>query len=890
MTPGDPQTLVADRTRLAALLAEGRWVEADILFETSNVSVIDYQDLKTLQPGKERGPRIIRLLMNFSFEEADALAQQIRDSDLAQAYKRLRAEYVAEETRWRRREEARCRQQEAERQRTAALRREREERAKRKQQILQRLIELVQNFQIERADSKFAAQNLVSLKQYRTLKARRFAQWVNENSDFDLDEEQAQALAGTARNTLIRARAGSGKTRVLAAQAALLIRAHHVPHERVMVLAFNKPAAAGIGKRIRAGMRVPEFDNARTFHSLAWQVVQPQEKLLADGREFEGSESLSEFLRQTIREIWNPLFQQKLARYFRRELRQFENLGSLLSDKEYRIYIRTARDTTLGGDQVKSRGEKYIADFLFEHAIDYGYERPFRWGSRIYRPDFFIWQGGTKVVLEHWGVSKDPKRSAVFNDDAREDERYRRSMKEKKAYWDAKGTPFVETSMDDLNGGREAFENILRSRLTAAGIQCVRLPDEEIERRVVRRNRSKITQLFAQLISRCKKHQITAADLERMCADLKAPESRETIFLQLGAEVMRAYEMRKKRENRIDFDDLLIRACQRVEEVGGGDDLAVTVNNKRVPVLRTKWYLIDEFQDFSPLFNRLLAALRSKSENTRVTSVGDDWQAINGFAGSTLEYFSQFEEYLPDSEVADVTRNYRSDRLIVTHANELMNGLGPPATPTLELPDSAVEVRDVTKIWVESRNASEFANARNSDLRFAFNRVIDGKEYFDPYGQIKAQYLKACYEIVDQNPEKTVAILARTNSLYFCDLTVFENRLKQCFEPKERRVRFAKKRVQAKTVHKYKGLEADVVILLEVCEGRFPLVHADSRLFEPLGLTIQSVLDEERRLFYVALTRAVEKLFILTEQGRFSPYLDEIGVTPGLNRLPDLAF
>lgn len=76
------------------------------------------------------------------------------------------------------------------------------------------------------------------------------------------------------------------------------------------------------------------------------------------------------------------------------------------------------------------------------------------------------------------------------------------------------------------------------------------------------------------------------------------------------------------------------------------------------------------------------------------------------------------------------------------------------------------------------------------------------------------------------------------------------------------------------TIHSFQGLEADIVIILQACNGIFPLIHPDNHLFEIFGHKIKDAFDEERRLFYVALTRAKEKLYILTERDSESDFLD----------------
>ena len=86
--------------------------------------------------------------------------------------------------------------------------------------------------------------------------------------------------------------------------------------------------------------------------------------------------------------------------------------------------------------------------------------------------------------------------------------------------------------------------------------------------------------------------------------------------------------------------------------------------------------------------------------------------------------------------------------------------------------------------------------------------------------------------------------------------------------------------VSAMTAHGSKGQEAHTVIILDATQRQFPKVHPDNLLFRPFGVTPKAVLDEERRLFYVALTRAEHRLIVLTEKGSESPYLKAFKPTP----------
>lgn len=890
-----------DLMRLENLLRQGRFVEAAILFETSDVSVAKYHPISERYPREVSRPNIVRVLGEFNFEFADTLAAEITDDDIRRRYEELRASFRDDYKR--RREEiiedalsnfkfeladllAREITREGFRAHYDSLRasyKKKQEEKLEQENILKKVDVLLVGRNFSEADNVFYNQSVVDTDTYVKKRATVLGKWFQNEWGVSFDDQQKTALAVLPHNTLIRARAGSGKTRVLAGKAVQLMQTYNVEPDSLVILAFNVKAAGEIGDRIRKAMRMPEFHNARTFHSLAFQISQPSKKILDDGREFEHRASLSSFITETIREIWNPIFQEKLADNFKKELTEFVNFRSLLSDHDYRVYIQNRRDITLGGDYVKSKGEKFVADFLFEHGIRYAYEKVFWWDKRTYRPDFFIWQGKHKVVLEHWGI--DPEKS---HEEGRgsflDDQKYLKSVNDKRRYWEDKDKSviFLETKVTDLSNGRQAFEGKLKQMLEAAGLICNRLPDKEIEDNLFRKQKSRITKLFSQLISRAKKYGIAPDDLEKLLREKRSNlDERTYTFLELGTEVYRHYEEKKTRENKIDFDDLIANAVSRVHETSG--EVPIYVNNKKIPVKQLQWFLIDEFQDFSPLFFRLVASIAKYATDPRFVCVGDDWQAINGFAGSTLKYFSSFGEFFSDSQLVNLSTNYRSNRVIVNVSNRLMERYGPKAEASID-GGGNVEVINVNNVYIDARNSNGRVESADEDKKFIFSREIDGNSYLDPHGRIKAQYLKQCYLIVrgliDRKEAKKIAILSRRNTLYFTELNEFLSRLRSCFTTDERKQFLSDQQITIGSVHSFKGLEANVVIILECCEGAFPLLHPDSELFFPLGVTPQELLDEERRLFYVALTRAKDKLYLLTQQGRESVFLKELGITP----------
>ena len=127
-----------------------------------------------------------------------------------------------------------------------------------------------------------------------------------------LDHEQMAAIALPWQNLLIQARAGSGKTRTICARAALAIRDESLIPNQVLILAFNKAAATEVEKRVREETGT-DYRNARTFHSLAYRLVKPMEKLLFDGGEEPSVAEQSKFVQRLLHKILNPAFKERMG-------------------------------------------------------------------------------------------------------------------------------------------------------------------------------------------------------------------------------------------------------------------------------------------------------------------------------------------------------------------------------------------------------------------------------------------------------------------------------------------------------------------------------------------------------------------------------------------------
>ena len=490
------------------------------------------------------------------------------------------------------------------------------------------------------AESRFALEfdrSLLTREDLDSEKSQFVRDWVSSQGNLRLpDPEQASAIACVNGNTQVVARAGSGKTTTLVSRAVFLIKHCGVAPGEMLLLAFNRKAAREIRRSLLVAL-VPEavqaietakakaqegtrgrpvsegeleaaavesivenfktsLPHVMTFHALAHAIVHPEGKLLYDGADGDAlglSREVQNVIDQFIR---NPQTKERvrtlMMAHFREDWERIVDGGFHLSKEDQLALLRSLPRETLAGDFVKSAGEKVIADFLFEHGVAYKYERNHWWDGVNYKPDFTVFETKRSgVVIEYFGLVGDPK--------------YDEQIERKRKYWRAKPHwKLIELFPNDLAGGiGPDLERALMAAFAESGIRCARLSEEEIWQSIRARAVDRFTKAAASFIGRCRKK---AWDPEEAAQKIRAHDPAspvEKMFLTLGVEVFEAYVERLAATGDDDFDGLLQKAVDRIRR--GVHTFANRSSLGDVKVL--KHVCIDEFQDFSELFHRLIA-------------------------------------------------------------------------------------------------------------------------------------------------------------------------------------------------------------------------------------------------------------------------------------------
>lgn len=698
---------------------------------------------------------------------------------------------------------------------------------------------------------------LISGDEYRELKIRFVLNWADRVLDQKqcLDPEQAAAIADNERDSQVVARAGSGKTRTLITRALFLQKHCKVSPRAILLLAFNKKAAEEMKDRL---VRVlgDDIPHVMTFHALAHAIVHPHEKILFDDTsadQFQLSYEVQEVIDEHIRsEEYGSRIRDLMLAHFREDWERIVNGRFQLSMDEFLAHRRSLPRESLNGDFVKSFGEKVTANALFEHGVEYKYERNFRWNGVNYRPDFTILDGANGgVIIEYFGLQGDPDYDEMSN--------------EKRMFWAARDEwKFLEFSPLELaQKGEDGFISGLLDDLQAAGVPCMRRSEEEIWELVKMRAMDRFTGAMKTFVGRCRKKNLSPDNLEVMIEAHSPCSNAEELFLGVAASVYGSYLQRLASRSKEDFDGLIWRAVSKVRD--GQTRFVRNKGKEKGNIINLRYVMIDEFQDFSAMFNEFIAAIRSINPGAQFFCVGDDWQAINGFAGSDLQYFTYFSRYFHNHSQCYIRTNYRSSKSVVEVGNALMQGRGPTAQPSRS---------ENGRVWLCKLN--EFRPTASEQMRH------NGDE-------ITPAILRLVKCFLDEGQK--VVILSRRHGLPW-----YVGYQKEMGKKTEPLMRFREHlrsflpednhhRIKVSTAHGYKGLEESAIIIIDAVKGSYPLIHPNWVFLRLFGDTIGSIDDEERRLFYVAITRAKESLAIVTEKGSESPYLDDVRREVRINSL-----
>ena len=659
-----------------------------------------------------------------------------------------------------------------------------------------------------------------------------------------LTQEQRLSIVDDSRRTLIIASAGSGKTTTLIGKYAFLLEEGLAAPREILVLAFNKAIEQELSEKIKKLILGGTRPEVYTFHGFGLQLLNKVE-----GRKRVDilSESSSDGLLDTANvlgiidraksrypkiEEWISEFRAECPHHqieeFARDERAYNEAvasypykrESFRSGAEFQAQRIPSLDARYW---VRSQQELAIINSLIIKGVNVEYERPHPEGAitpDFYYPEIDLWH-------EHFAIRRDG--SSPFPG-------YAETFRQKKKFYEERGGDFLFTYSYEYYEGT-VLEKIFR-KLDEKGIFYDPPSKEYIERRLEELYSDDTYNLIARCIKLAKANDLSPGALS-VHLDSLCDRTRSGLFKRFFLPVLETYGEILSENGTIDFEDMILRP---IRHLGG------TERETLLPE-RYKYVLVDEFQDISESRKNFLA--RILDPDSRLFAVGDDWQSIYRFTGSNSMVMKEFVE----SE------------------SPLASGDGMSGRETRSFKPRVYRIQETFRTCRPiSDVASEFIQKNPAQIR----KSVRSRP---PDDDTPAVNICSVDRYDNENLKRVLDLIPRSDKSRGIFILGRKNREIESVSPKDLMAYRDDMKISKGTIHKAKGLEDDIVIVVGMDSGMkgFPNHGGEDPLisvFLPSGDGYPN--SEERRVMYVAMTRAREKVFLVSQSVQPSSFAVEV--------------
>lgn len=640
-----------------------------------------------------------------------------------------------------------------------------------------------------------------------------------------LDTQQLVAISKDVHTHLVLAGAGTGKTTTIVGLIKYLLKTGMYKQNEILVLSFTSASASEMKERISTEAGCPI--EASTFHKLGMNIITEVEGVKPKITELQQFSFIKQQLEVLMK---NDDYLSLLNMYMIKKQYLIKSEFDFKSYQEYQDHLKKNPPISLKQETMKSYGEVEIANFLYLNGIEYIYEAPYKTDTRTkefgqYKPDFYLPE--YDIYIEYFGIDRNGKPPSYFQND------YVAAIQWKRELHKTNVTTIIETF------AYENYEGVLTSelekKLKEKDVSFTPIPQEELWRKITEDNKNVLdgfVQLIETVINLMKSNQYDIDEMhKRNSAALGLAEV--SCLLNLLSPIWNSYNKYLQDNDEIDFNDMINNAADYVR------------NGKYLN--RYKVVIVDEYQDISRSRYELLSSMRASSDY-KLFCVGDDWQSIYRFNGSDITYIQQFKKYWGPSEISRIETTYRfSQRLIDITSSFIMRN-------PMQLKKSIRGVNNEEKYVLgevegyTDKYAIEFMLNRLDELPRGSSVFLIGRYTFDKRMIENNNELACKYDIQEGVTQ-----------------VIYHNR-------RDLMIKFL-------TAHKSKGLQADYVFILNNKNGKtgFPSKIQDSPILDLLLEKSDPYPDaEERRLFYVAMTRARRKVILVTLKDYKSDFANEL--------------
>lgn len=736
---------------------------------------------------------------------------------------------------------------------------------------------------------------------------RYINQELKDNSDlFDdldgksLDSQQREAIVVDEDAVKVIAGAGSGKTFTIQGKVKYLTEKRDVDPSEILAISFSNASVDDLKERIAEPIDI------KTFHKVGKDILTQYNQYSRPD-----TSALKRIIKRylTKKALKNEDISKKLIEFFSFYINvppsddDIKYEGDLLDWQEgvdfstLKRRFKNKQRETLNNEIVRSYEELYIANFLFIYEIKYTYEKIYSYPNKNferefnkfkeflfsfneeipdelknditkdllnltdifeeyeikdYLPDFYL--DDYNIYIEHFGLNRNCENHLIGG---KSSEEYVKEMEWKRKVHKKYGTTLIETFSYYQSENRLLTR--LAEKLQAQGVEFNEIDYREVYRILLENKTIKewedfivLLKTFIELFKGNNYDETKFKEFYDYVGGLKDSFSKDrTIaFLKIVEEIYNDYEAYLLKIKKIDFNDMINKASDCI--VKNGLDLPY------------KYIIVDEYQDTSFTRYNLLRNI-CDSIGAKIMVVGDDWQSIYSFSGCDVNIFTKFDNFFDVCETRYIEKTYRnSQQLIDASSNFVMKN-----------PDQTRKELKSSKSLKYPIKLVNFDNDFDEILKFEL--IIKN--------------------IINQSTfkNKKILILGRNNKDIFNLLKNFnvENEYgKRKFEilgdeDKLRRNKFVKivymespdVNIEYRTVHQSKGLECDNVILINLKNWKagFPNKMVDDPVLNFVKRNGDSFsYAEERRLFYVALTRTKNNVYLLAPYFKSSVFVQEL--------------
>lgn len=736
---------------------------------------------------------------------------------------------------------------------------------------------------------------------------RYINQELKDNSDlFDdldgksLDSQQREAIVVDEDAVKVIAGAGSGKTFTIQGKVKYLTEKRDVDPSEILAISFSNASVDDLKERIAEPIDI------KTFHKVGKDILTQYNQYSRPD-----TSALKRIIKRylTKKALKNEDISKKLIEFFSFYINvppsddDIKYEGDLLDWQEgvdfstLKRRFKNKQRETLNNEIVRSYEELYIANFLFIYGIKYTYEKIYSYPNKNferefnkfkeflfsfneeihdelknditkdllnltdifeeyeikdYLPDFYL--DDYNIYIEHFGLNRNCENHLIGG---KSSEEYVKEMEWKRKVHKKYGTTLIETFSYYQSENRLLTR--LAEKLQAQGVEFNEIDYREVYRILLENKTIKewedfivLLKTFIELFKGNNYDETKFKEFYDYVGGLKDSFSKDrTIaFLKIVEEIYNDYEAYLLKIKKIDFNDMINKASDCI--VKNGLDLPY------------KYIIVDEYQDTSFTRYNLLRNI-CDSIGAKIMVVGDDWQSIYSFSGCDVNIFTKFDNFFDVCETRYIEKTYRNSQLLIDASSNFV----------MKNPDQTRKELKSSKSLKYPIKLVNFDNDFDEILKFEL--IIKN--------------------IINQSTfkNKKILILGRNNKDIFNLLKNFnvENEYgKRKFEilgdeDKLRRNKFVKivyrespdVNIEYRTVHQSKGLECDNVILINLKNWKagFPNKMVDDPVLNFVKRNGDSFsYAEERRLFYVALTRTKNNVYLLAPYFKSSVFVQEL--------------